>query len=121
MTCFAQLSETTSIFGRAGIAGLEKAVDVLDTLGSSMTSFNLSSGFVSGITVRGNKISILAFEVANTIAKAASLWNSFSDENLTYLKEEILQSEGVRILISSDDNELLRIAAVDKRYALNLD
>ncbi|OAY77830.1 uncharacterized protein LOC109727483 [Ananas comosus] len=113
-----KLSETTSIFGRAGIAGLEKAVDVLDTLGSSMTSLNHSSGFVSGITVRGNQIFILAFEVANTIAKAASLWNSFSDENLTYLKEEILQSEGVRILISSDDNELLRIAAADKREEL---
>ncbi|XP_072995159.1 protein PSK SIMULATOR 1-like isoform X1 [Typha latifolia] len=110
-----KLSETSSILGRAGMAGLEKAVEVLDTLGSSMSSFNQGSGFISGMTARGNKVSILSFEVANTIAKAATLWRSFSDENIKFLKEEILQSDGVRILVSSDNNELLRIAAADKR------
>lgn len=113
-----KVSETGTFFGRASIAGLEKAVEVLDTLGSSMTNLNPGSGFISGGTNRGNKVCILAFEVANTIAKAASLWSSCSDESIKELKEEILHSDGVRTLVSSNTSELLQIAAVDKREEL---
>ncbi|CAL9115316.1 unnamed protein product [Musa textilis] len=111
--------ETSSILGRASIAGLEKAVEVLDTLGSTMSNLNPSSGFTSGVTARGYKISILAFEVANTIAKGANLWRSLTDENINILKEEVLQSDGVRKLISTDANELLWITAADKREELD--
>ncbi|KAJ4806305.1 Ikzf5 (DUF668) [Rhynchospora pubera] len=111
-----KLSETS--IGRASIAGLEKAVEVLDTLGSSMSILNTGSGFISGAANRGNMISILAFEVANTIAKATTLWKSFSDENIRVLKEDVLKSEGVRLLVSSDEKELLGIAAADKRDEL---
>ncbi|KAM0912076.1 hypothetical protein ACQ4PT_013035 [Festuca glaucescens] len=97
---------------------LEKAVDVLDTLGSGITSLNHGSGFLYGGANRGNKVDILSFEVANTIAKASSLWRSCSDESIKELKEEILHSEGVRILISSNSAELLHIAAIDKREEL---
>ncbi|KAH6796339.1 hypothetical protein C2S51_037325 [Perilla frutescens var. frutescens] len=103
-----------SFFGKAGIVGLEKAVEVLDTLGSSMTNLN-SGGFTTGVASRGNRVSILAFEVANTIAKGANLLQSLSEENVQFLKKEILNSEGVRQLISTDMDELLRIAAADKR------
>lgn len=105
----------SSLLGRAGHVGLGKAVDVLDTLGSSMTNLNLSSGFASGIATKGIKISILAFEVANTIVKGANLMNSLSEENIEHLKESVLPSEGVQRLISRDIDELLRIAASDKR------
>jgi len=111
-----KLSETT--IGRASIAGLEKAVEVLDTLGSSMSSLNTGSGFITGVVHRGNKIEILAFEVANTIAKASTLWKSFSDESIRILKEDVLKSDGVRLLVSSDEKELLCIAAADKRDEL---
>lgn len=93
----------------------DKAVDVLDTLGSSVSNLNANSGFVSGITSRGSKISILAFEVANTIVKGANLLQSLSEENVQFLKKEILQTEGVQLLVSSDTKELLTIAASDKR------
>ncbi|KAL2538201.1 hypothetical protein Fot_19592 [Forsythia ovata] len=106
--------QVSSFLGKAGIAGLEKAVEVLDTLGSSMTNLN-SGGFTSGVTSRGNKISILAFEVANTIVKGANLLQSLSEENIHFLRKEILHSEGVQKLVSTDMNELLRIAAADKR------
>ncbi|KAK1300018.1 hypothetical protein QJS10_CPB13g00908 [Acorus calamus] len=115
-----KVSEVGSLLGRAGTVGLGKAVEVLDTLGSSMTSLQLTSGFVSGVTTKGNKISILAFEVANTIVKGANLMQSLSKENIKHLKEEVLPSEGVQLLISKDMDELLRIAAADKREELKV-
>lgn len=105
----------SSLLGRAGTAGIGKAVNVLDTLGSSMTNLNLSSGFVSNMATKGNKIAILAFEVANTIVKAANLMHSLSEENVQHLKKVVLPSEGVQLLITKDMDELLRIAAADKR------
>ncbi|CAJ1976844.1 unnamed protein product [Sphenostylis stenocarpa] len=114
------VSEVSSLLGRAGTAGLGKAVEVLDTLGSSMTNLNLSSGFTSGVSTKGNKISILAFEVANTIVKGANLMQSLSKENIRHLKEVVLPSEGVKNLISRDMEELLRIAAADKREELKI-
>lgn len=116
----AKVTEVSSLLGRAGTAGLGKAVDVLDTLGSSMTNLNLSSGFASGVTTKGIQVSILAFEVANTIVKGANLMSSLSDENIRYLKEVVLPSQGVQYLISRDMDELLRIAAYDKREELKI-
>lgn len=116
----AKVSEVSSLLGRAGTAGLGKAVDVLDTLGSSMTNLNLSSGFASGIATKGIKILILAFEVANTIVKGANLMHSLSDESIKHLKEVVLPSEAVQRLISRDMDELLRIAASDKRDELKI-
>ncbi|KAJ4962503.1 hypothetical protein NE237_022442 [Protea cynaroides] len=116
----AKVSEVSSLLGRAGTVGLGKAVEVLDTLGSSMTNLNVSSGFVSGVATKGNKISILAFEVANTIVKGANLMQSLSKENIRHLKELVLPSEGVQNLVSRDMDELLRIAASDKREELKV-
>lgn len=98
--------------------GLERAVEVLDTLGSSMSNLNASGGFANGMA-RGNKISILAFEVANTVAKGATLLQSLSEENIQLLKKDIFHSEGVQLLVSTDLKELLSIAATDKRFLFN--
>jgi hypothetical protein len=94
-------------------------VEVLDTLGSSMTDLNISS-FGSGTATKGNKISILAFEVANTIVKGCNLMHALSKDSIKYLKETVLHSEGVQNLISKDMDELLKIVAADKRFANNL-
>ncbi|KAK5831645.1 Polyribonucleotide nucleotidyltransferase [Gossypium arboreum] len=117
---FSKGSQRNSYLGKAGIVGLEKAVDVLDTLGSSMSNFNAGSGFVTGLASRGHRVSILAFEVANTIAKGASLLQSLSEENIQFLKKEVLQSEGVQKLVSTNMNELQSIAAADKRDELDI-
>ncbi|CAI9116947.1 OLC1v1018244C1 [Oldenlandia corymbosa var. corymbosa] len=79
-----------------------------------MSNLN-NSGFIGAVASKSNKISILAFEVANTIAKGANLLQSLSEENIHYLKKEILPSEGVQLLVSTDMKELLSIAAADKR------
>ncbi|RCV28339.1 hypothetical protein SEVIR_5G403100v4 [Setaria viridis] len=115
----AKVSEVSSILGRASTAGLGKAVDVLDTLGSSMTNLNIS-GFGSSTTTKGNKISILAFEVANTIVKGCNLMRALSKDSIKHLKETVLHSEGVQNLISKDMDELLKIAAADKREELKV-
>lgn len=80
-----------------------------------MSNLNTRSGFVSNTAARGNKVSILAFEVANTIVKGSNLMQSLSEENIQILKKEILHSKGVQLLVSMDMQELLRIAAADKR------
>ncbi|KAG4383059.1 hypothetical protein AAZX31_14G203800 [Glycine max] len=107
-----------SFWGRAS----ERAVEVLDTLGSSVPKLSNSNGFGfgSGMAPRGNRISILAFEVANTINKGAILFQSLSEENIQFLKKEILQSEGVLQLVSTDTKELIGLVETDKREEFNV-
>lgn len=111
-----QMSLRGSFLGKAS----ERAVEVLDTLGSGIPKLNTSSGFVSGTASRGNKISILAFEVANTITKGAILFQSLSEENIQFLKKEVLQSEGIQMLVSTDMKELIALAEADKREEFNV-
>lgn len=113
-------SEVGVRLGRAGTMGLEKAVQVLDVLGSSVTDLNSRSGFASGVISKGTKISILAFEVANTIMKGACLMHSLSESRVCHLKEEVLPSEAVQKLVSKDKDELLSIVASDKREELTI-
>ncbi|OIV97029.1 hypothetical protein TanjilG_19576 [Lupinus angustifolius] len=116
----AKVSEVSSRISRVGTVGFVKAVEVLDTLGSSMTNLNAGSGFVSGAAIKGNEISILAFEVANTIVKGYNLLQSLSRKSIRRLKEDVLLSEGVQDLVSNDVDELLRIVAADKRRELKV-
>ena len=80
-----------------------------------MSNLNVGSGFVTSLTFRGNTISILAFEVANTIAKGVNLLQSLSEENIQFLKKDVLHTEGVQKLVSKNMTELLSIAVTDKR------
>nr|CAB3450012.1 unnamed protein product [Digitaria exilis] len=113
-------SKASLALGRKSTSGLGKAVEVLDNLSSSMSSLSPGGAFVSAPTTKGNKISILAFEVANTIVKGMSLMQSLSKESLKYLKDTVLMSEGVQRLVSSNMDDLMRIAAADKRQELRV-
>lgn len=117
-----KVSEVSSRLGRAGSAGLGRAVEVLDTLGSSVSNLNLKGGFVSGAraTNKSNELCILSFEVANTIVKGSSLMQSLSKRSMRQLKEVVLPEKGVQLLISNDMDELLRIVASDKREELKV-
>ncbi|XP_061373305.1 protein PSK SIMULATOR 2-like [Gastrolobium bilobum] len=111
-----QVTQRGSFLGKAS----ERAVEVLDTLGSGMSKLNTSNGFGSGMASRGNKISILAFEVANTLTKGSILFQSLSEENIQFLMKDILQSEGVQQLVSTDMKELISLAEADKRQEFNV-
>ncbi|KAM0873355.1 hypothetical protein ACQ4PT_038150 [Festuca glaucescens] len=102
-----------------GAAGYGRAVEILDTLGCLMTTLSPDGGFTSRAT-KGTQISILAFEVANTVLKGASVMQSLSEDSVTYFKQVVLPSEGVQNLISSDMGELMRIVASDKREELRI-
>ncbi|KAI4389976.1 hypothetical protein MLD38_002135 [Melastoma candidum] len=115
-----KVTPKNSFIGRASIVGLDKAVDVLDTIGSGVSNLNTGSRFLPGGTSRGSRISILAFEVANTITKGSNLMQSLLPENVRFLKKEILHSRGVRQLVSGDVIELLLFAAADKRDELEV-
>ncbi|KAK4416612.1 protein PSK SIMULATOR 3 [Sesamum alatum] len=110
-----KVSEVGSLLSRAGSAGLERAAEVLDTLGTTVTG-----GFISGATTKNTELSILAFEVANTIVKGSNLMQSLSKRSIRQLKEVVLLAEGVQQLISKDMDELLRIVAADKREELKI-
>lgn len=106
------LSEQVSeVLRGAGTVGL----GALDTFSSSVANLN-NRGFAVGALSKGNKIGILAFEVANTIVKGCTLKMTLGEEDIRTLKEEILVSEGVHRLVSTDPEELLLIAAADKRW-----
>ncbi|XP_073018551.1 protein PSK SIMULATOR 1-like isoform X3 [Primulina eburnea] len=114
----AKVSDGSSGLSRVGSFGLERTLEVLGRLGSSAS---LTGGFVSGTTAtKTNKLSILAFEVANTILKASTLMQSLSRRSIRQLKEVVFPAVGVQQLISQDMDELLRIVAADKREELKV-
>ncbi|CAK9272838.1 unnamed protein product [Sphagnum jensenii] len=123
-----EFSYMSEVIRGAGTVSLGKAVEALDTLGSTMTNLNPGRKFASGIggvgggaaVTHGNKIGILAFEVANTIVKGCNLKQSLERDEIKVLKDEILVSKGVQLLVSTDIQELMWIAAADKRDELKI-
>ncbi|KAK4272784.1 hypothetical protein QN277_021291 [Acacia crassicarpa] len=55
-------------------------------------------------------IGILASEVSCLMFKVVNLWNSLSDVEVMSLREEIVNSLGVKMLVSNDDSFLMELA-----------
>ncbi|PIN10506.1 hypothetical protein CDL12_16904 [Handroanthus impetiginosus] len=64
-------------------------------------------------------IGILSFEVANVMSKIMYLHKSLIDNEILKLKNEILKSEGIKTLVSSDEKQLSELALVEKLDDLN--
>ncbi|KAL3812492.1 hypothetical protein ACJIZ3_013760 [Penstemon smallii] len=64
-------------------------------------------------------IGILSFEVANVMSKVIHLHKSLADTEMFKLKNEILKSEGIRTLVSSDEKQLLELTLFEKLDDLN--
>lgn len=54
-------------------------------------------------------IGVLAFEVASLMSKLVHLWQSLSDKQVAKLREEIMNSTGIRKLVSDDDDYIARL------------
>ncbi|XP_039157073.1 uncharacterized protein LOC104414555 [Eucalyptus grandis] len=59
-------------------------------------------------------IGILSFEVADIMSKTVHLHKSLCDGEIVKLQNEILKSEGVRRLISSDESRILELVLAEK-------
>ncbi|XP_061360823.1 protein PSK SIMULATOR 1-like [Gastrolobium bilobum] len=64
-------------------------------------------------------IGIISFEVANVMSKTVHLHKSLSESEISKLRNEILNSEGVKNLVSSDEAYLLELALAEKLEELN--
>ncbi|KAI3703290.1 hypothetical protein L1987_73246 [Smallanthus sonchifolius] len=64
-------------------------------------------------------IGILSFEVANVMSKTVHLHKSLTNSEISRLKNEILKSDGVKTLVSSDETYLLDLALSEKLDDLN--
>ncbi|XP_008813113.1 protein PSK SIMULATOR 1 [Phoenix dactylifera] len=67
---------------------------------------------------RAAAIGVLAFEVASLMSKAVALWHSLGDEQIIRLRDEVLHLEGVRKLVSDDDDLLLGLALAEMMDSL---
>lgn len=54
-------------------------------------------------------IGVLAFEVASLMSKLVHLWQSLSDKQVAKLREEIMNSTGIRKLVSDDEDYIVRL------------
>ncbi|KAG7991846.1 hypothetical protein I3843_02G099300 [Carya illinoinensis] len=69
--------------------------------------------------VPNQTIGILSFEVATVMSKTVHLHKSLTDSEISKLMTEILKSEGVLNLVSSDESYLLELALGEKLDDLN--
>ncbi|KAF6146798.1 hypothetical protein GIB67_007512 [Kingdonia uniflora] len=60
-----------------------------------------------------SNIGVLTFEVASLMSKVVHLWQCLSDNQVVRLREEIMNSEGVRKLVSDDDDFLVELACAE--------
>ncbi|KAF5201735.1 Phosphatidate cytidylyltransferase, partial [Thalictrum thalictroides] len=62
---------------------------------------------------RSHVVGVLAFEMAGLMSKILHLWQSLSDKNVVRLRNEATSLEGVRKIVSNDDNFLLGLACAE--------
>ncbi|KAM0836298.1 hypothetical protein ACQ4PT_062435 [Festuca glaucescens] len=114
-TAMGQKSQTGTSSGSFSTNSNNSVTDfdrILSTTNKSRTR-NISAMF--RFAPKGAMISILSFEIANTIVKAYNLMKLLSKQEMRHLKEGVLRSEGVHHLISEDYSQLLLLVENDIR------
>lgn len=61
----------------------------------------------------GERLGVLALEVAALMSRAAGLWRALGDHHLARLRGEAIRLEGVRRLVADDDAALLALALAE--------
>ncbi|KAF9616939.1 hypothetical protein IFM89_033009 [Coptis chinensis] len=69
---------------------------------------------------KSHVVGVLAFEIAGLMSKILHLWQSLSDKNIVRLRSEATSLEGVRKIVSNDDNFLLGLACAEVVESLRI-
>lgn len=64
-------------------------------------------------------IGILCFEVANLMSKTVFLHKSLADKEISKLKSELLNCQGIKTLVSCDEDYIIELALCEKMDELN--
>jgi len=83
--------------------------------GRAFTSKTANISSTLTVSGKGTRTTILAFEIANTVVKGSCLMKTLSKQNIQHVKEGVLRSKGVRLLISEDYRQLLPLVEADIR------
>ncbi|KAL5727981.1 hypothetical protein ACHQM5_001114 [Ranunculus cassubicifolius] len=62
---------------------------------------------------KSHSVGVLAFEIAGLMSKILHLWQTLSDKSVVRLRNEATSLEGVRKIVSNDDNFLLGLACAE--------
>ncbi|KAL3521455.1 hypothetical protein ACH5RR_019604 [Cinchona calisaya] len=73
-----------------------------------------------GLMIKKSNVGVLAFEIAGLMTKLLHLWQSLSDKNITRLRNESISLEGVRKIVSDDEDFLLGLAYAEMVENLRL-
>ncbi|KAG9145036.1 hypothetical protein Leryth_027688 [Lithospermum erythrorhizon] len=63
--------------------------------------------------IKKSNLGVLAFEAAGLMSKLLHIWQSLSDKNIAHLKNHSIFLEGVRKIVSNDDDFLLSLACAE--------
>ncbi|KAG9144624.1 hypothetical protein Leryth_020233 [Lithospermum erythrorhizon] len=58
-------------------------------------------------------LGVLAFEVASLMSKLVQLWQCLNDKQVTKLRQEIASSDGIKKLVSDDDEYVVRLICAE--------
>lgn len=61
------------------------------------------------------RIEVMGFEVANTVVRSIRLRQQLQQRDLEALRKDVIQSEGIQTLVSSDEDYVWFLAGSDKR------
>ncbi|CAI9092101.1 OLC1v1027256C1 [Oldenlandia corymbosa var. corymbosa] len=67
----------------------------------------------SSAVIKKSNVGVLAFEIAGLMSKLIHLWQSLSDKNIARLRNESISLEGVRKIVSNDEDFLLGLACAE--------
>ncbi|KAI5670186.1 hypothetical protein M9H77_10550 [Catharanthus roseus] len=70
--------------------------------------------------IKKSHVGVLAFEISGLMSKLLHLWQSLSDKNIIRLRNESISLEGVRKIVSNDENFLLGLACAEMVENLRL-
>ncbi|KAL3524194.1 hypothetical protein ACH5RR_017028 [Cinchona calisaya] len=97
-------------------------VKVKKTISNSLDSVRATApkAAKSNSKIKKSNVGVLAFEIAGLMTKLLHLWKSLSDKNITRLRNESTSLEGVRKIVSNDEEFLLGLACAEMVENLRL-